>query len=103
MSFIHEDFILTTNTARRLYHQFAEDQPILDYHCHLPPKDVAENRQFANLYEIWLAGDHYKWRAMRSNGVPESHCTGTAEPYDKFLAWARTVPATPSTTGPTWS
>ena len=94
MSFIHEDFLLTTKTARRLYHQFAEDQPILDYHCHLPPKDVAENRHFQNLFEIWLEGDHYKWRAMRANGVPESHCTGDAPPYEKFLAWARTVPAT---------
>ncbi len=94
MSFIHEDFLLSTKTARRLYHQFAEDQPILDYHCHLPPKDVAENRHFRNLFEIWLEGDHYKWRAMRANGVPESHCTGNAPPYEKFLAWARTVPAT---------
>src|ERR1039457_1706312 len=75
MSFIHEDFLLNTKTARRLYHQFAEDQPILDYHCHLPPQDVAENRRFQNLFEIWLEGDHYKWRAMRANGVPESHCT----------------------------
>src|SRR6516162_1199001 len=94
MSFIHEDFLLTTKTARRLYHQFAEDQPILDYHCHLPPRDVAENRHFQNLFEIWLEGDHYKWRAMRANGVPESHCTGTAAAYEKYLAWARTVPAT---------
>ena len=69
MSFIHEDFLLSTKTARRLYHQFAEDEPILDYHCHLPPKDVAENRRFQNLFEIWLEGDHYKWRAMRANGV----------------------------------
>ena len=94
MSFIHEDFLLTTKTAQRLYRQFAEDQPILDYHCHLPPKDVAENRRFQNLFEIWLEGDHYKWRAMRANGVPESHCTGGASPYEKYLAWARTVPAT---------
>ena len=94
MSFIHEDFLLTTKTAQRLYHQFAEDQPILDYHCHLSPKDVAENRRFQNLFEIWLEGDHYKWRAMRANGVPESHCTGGEPPYEKFLAWARTVPAT---------
>ena len=60
MSFIHEDFLLTTKTAQRLYRQFAQDQPILDYHCHLPPKDVAENRRFQNLFEIWLEGDHYK-------------------------------------------
>ena len=69
MSFIHEDFLLDNATARRLYHEFAEDEPILDYHCHLPPKDVAENRRFSNLFEIWLEGDHYKWRAMRANGV----------------------------------
>ena len=94
MSFIHDDFLLTTKTARRLYHQFAENQPILDYHCHLPPKDVAENRQFQNLFEIWLEGDHYKWRAMRASGVPEARCTGSAAAYEKFLAWAQTVPAT---------
>src|SRR5471030_467979 len=94
MSFIHDDFLLSTKTARRLYRQFAEGEPILDYHCHLPPKDVAENRRFQNLFEIWLEGDHYKWRAMRANGVDESYCTGNQDPYQKFLAWARTVPAT---------
>jgi len=94
MSFIHENFLLSTPTAQRLYHDFAVDPPILDYHCHLPPKDVAENRRFANLFEIWLEGDHYKWRAMRANGIDEKFCTGSADPYDKFLAWARTVPAT---------
>ena len=94
MSFIHDDFLLTTKTARRLYHEYAEGQPILDYHCHLPPKDVADNRRFHNLFEIWLEGDHYKWRAMRANGVAEQYCTGAADPYDKFLAWARTVPHT---------
>jgi glucuronate isomerase len=94
MSFIHEDFLLSNKTARRFYHTFAEDQPILDYHCHLPPKDVAANRQFKDLFEIWLEGDHYKWRAMRANAVPESYCTGNAPVYEKFRAWARTVPAT---------
>jgi glucuronate isomerase len=94
VSFIHEDFLLTTPAARRLYHEFAENEPILDYHCHLPPADIAANRRFNNLFEIWLEGDHYKWRAMRANGVPESHCTGGAAPYEKFLAWARTAPAT---------
>src|SRR5947209_11133068 len=94
MSFIHDDFLLSTRTARRLYHEFAEDQPIFDYHCHLPPKDVAENRRFQNLFEIWLEGDHYKWRAMRANGIAEKYCTGDASPYEKFAAWARTVPAT---------
>jgi glucuronate isomerase len=94
MKFIHEDFLLNNRTARRLYHQYAEDEPIFDYHCHLPPRDIAENRQFKNLFEIWLEGDHYKWRAMRSNGVDERFCTGDAEPYAKFQAWAATVPHT---------
>ncbi len=94
MKFIHENFLLQTRTARRLYEQFAEDEPIFDYHCHLPPKDIAENRQFKNLFEIWLEGDHYKWRAMRSNGVEERFCTGHAEPFEKFRAWAATVPHT---------
>jgi glucuronate isomerase len=93
-SFIHEDFLLTTRTARRLYHEYAEPEPILDFHCHLPPRDLAEDRKFQNLFEIWLEGDHYKWRAMRSNGVDERYCTGDAPPYEKFLAWARTVPHT---------
>ncbi len=94
MAFIHEDFLLSTRAARRLYHEFAEGEPILDYHSHLPPKDIAENRQFANLFEIWLEGDHYKWRAMRANGVPERYCTGDATPRQKFQAWAATAPHT---------
>jgi glucuronate isomerase len=94
MSFIHDDFLLSNRTARRLFHQHAENEPILDYHCHLPPQDVAANRQFQNLFEIWLEGDHYKWRAMRANGVEERYCTGNAQPKEKFLAWARTVPHT---------
>jgi len=93
-SFIHDNFLLSTRTAARLYHEFAAPEPIIDYHCHLPPKDLAENRQFKNLFEIWLEGDHYKWRAMRSNGVSEHFCTGDADPFDKFLAWAKTVPHT---------
>ena len=92
--FIHDDFLLQGETARRLYHTHAERQPIIDYHCHLSPRDLAGNRRFANLFEIWLEGDHYKWRAMRANGVDERFCTGDAPPYEKFLAWARTVPAT---------
>jgi glucuronate isomerase len=94
MPFVHEDFLLGTPAARRLYHEYAENEPILDYHCHLPPADVAANRRFANLFEIWLEGDHYKWRAMRANGVDERLCTGDADPYEKFLAWARTAPYT---------
>ena len=93
-SFIHEDFLLSTRAARRLYHEFAAPEPILDYHCHLAPRDLAENRPFKNLSEIWLAGDHYKWRAMRANGVPERFITGDATPLEKFRAWAATVPRT---------
>src|SRR5712672_212533 len=92
--FLTEDFLLSNDTARRLYRQFAARQPILDYHCHLSPRDIAENRQFKNLFEIWLEGDHYKWRAMRANGVPERFCTGDATPWEKFQAWAATVPQT---------
>ena len=94
MSFINDDFLLQNKTARRLYHQYATGQPIIDYHNHLPPGDIARDRRFGNLFEIWLEGDHYKWRAMRANGVGEKYCTGDAEPYDKFLAWAKTVPHT---------
>jgi glucuronate isomerase len=94
MAFITEDFLLQSKAARRLYHDYAAGQPILDYHCHLSAKNIAENRQFRNLYEIWLEGDHYKWRAMRANGISERYCTGDADPYDKFLAWAQTVPST---------
>ncbi len=94
MKFIHEDFLLQSRTAKRLYHNFAEEEPIFDYHCHLPPRDIAENRQFKNLFEIWLEGDHYKWRAMRANGVAERFCTGDADPFAKFQAWAATVPHT---------
>ena len=94
MSFIHDDFLLSTKTASRLYHTFAKDEPILDYHNHLPAKDIAEDRVFKNLFEIWLEGDHYKWRAMRCNGVPEKCITGDASPFEKFSAWAKTVPHT---------
>ena len=94
MKFIHEDFLLHTAAARRLYHEYAEAEPIFDYHCHLSPQDIARNRQFKDLFEIWLEGDHYKWRAMRSNGVAERFCTGEADPFEKFRAWAATVPHT---------
>ncbi len=94
MAFIHDDFLLQSDAARELYHGYARNEPIFDYHCHLPPEDVATNRRFANLYEIWLEGDHYKWRAMRANGIAEELCTGDADPYEKFLAWCRTVPQT---------
>ena len=94
MSFIHDDFLLGSETARRLYHEFAAHQPVIDYHNHLSPREIAENRRFGDLYEIWLEGDHYKWRAMRANGIEERYCTGDATNYDKYLAFARTVPHT---------
>ncbi len=93
-SYLHEDFLLPNETARFLYHEHAVHEPILDYHCHLPPVDIASNRRFNNLFEAWLEGDHYKWRAMRTNGVPEESVTGKVAPYEKFLAYARTVPHT---------
>ncbi len=89
-----EDFLLSTRAARRLYHGFAKAMPILDFHCHLPAREIAENRAFATLTEAWLAGDHYKWRAMRACGVPERLVTGDAPDREKFLAWAGTVPST---------
>lgn len=93
-AFLDDDFLLNSETARRLYHEHAKLQPIVDYHTHLSAADIASDRSFANLTEIWLEGDHYKWRAMRANGVAERFCTGDASPYDKFQQWARTVPNT---------
>lgn len=92
--FMTEDFLLDSEFARRLFHGYAKDQPIFDYHCHLPPQQISENYRFSNLYDIWLKGDHYKWRAMRANGVAEALCTGSASDREKFNAWARTVPHT---------
>lgn len=92
--FFTEDFLLSNDFARTLYHQYAEKQPIIDYHCHLPPQDIAADTQFENLTTIWLAGDHYKWRAMRTLGIPEEYITGGASPLDKFRKWAHTVPYT---------
>jgi glucuronate isomerase len=94
LSFIHDNFLLHSKTAERLYHHFAEAQPVLDFHSHLPAVDIANNRRFADLFEIWLEGDHYKWRAMRANGIAERFCTGSASAHEKFMAWARTVPNT---------
>lgn len=94
MEFIHDEFLLHSDIARQLYHNYASKEPILDYHSHLSPADIADDRRFGDLSQIWLEGDHYKWRAMRANGIHERYCTGHAEPYEKFLAWARTVPAT---------
>ncbi len=93
-TFIHDDFLLESKEARELYHSFAESLPIIDYHCHLSPKDIADNRQFANLTQVWLYGDHYKWRAMRTCGVDERFITGNASDWEKFEQWSATVPKT---------
>ena len=94
MSFIHDDFLLSNDAAVRLYHDYAAQQPIIDYHNHLSPKDIATNRRFENLFEMWVNHDHYKWRAMRANGIPERLVTGDGDPKEKFLAFAATVPYT---------
>ncbi len=93
-SFLDKDFLLQTDTAKQLYHQFAKEMPIIDYHNHLLPEQIANDVNFENLTQIWLYGDHYKWRAMRSNGVNEKYCTGDATDYEKFEQWAATVPYT---------
>ncbi len=92
MSFIHDDFMLGNETGRRLFHNYAEKMPIIDYHCHLDPKIIAEDHQFRNITELFLGGDHYKWRAMRSNGVDERYITGDAPDREKFQKWAETMP-----------
>ena len=94
MAFITEDFMLTNDYARELYHESAANLPIIDYHCHLVPKMIADNYQFSDLTEVWLGGDHYKWRALRGNGVPEEYITGNRGSYEKFEKWAETVPYT---------
>lgn len=90
--FIHEDFLLTTEAARKLYHEHAEHMPIFDYHCHLNPREIYENKQFADIGEAWLAGDHYKWRVMRANAVPEKYVTGSASYREKFDHFATVMP-----------
>jgi glucuronate isomerase len=94
MSFIGPNFLLQTDAARQLYSAYAQPQPILDFHTHLSAQDIADDRRFNDLYDIWIEGDHYKWRAMRANGVAERFCTGNASAYEKYLAWAATVPHT---------
>jgi glucuronate isomerase len=93
-NFIHDDFMLSNTAARQLYHDYAEGMPIIDYHNHLIPAHLADNHQFENITEAWLAGDHYKWRAMRANGVEERYITGDATPLEKFVKWSETVPCT---------
>src|SRR5579872_1239195 len=92
--FLSDSFLLENESSVALYKDYASTMPILDYHNHLNPQDIADNRKFNNITEVWLEGDHYKWRAMRINGVAEKFCTGDASPFEKFVAWARTVPYT---------
>lgn len=92
--FLDENFLLTNATAQRLYHEYAQDMPVIDYHNHLPPNEVADDINFENITKVWLNGDHYKWRAMRANGVDESYITGNKPDREKFNAWAETVPYT---------
>ncbi|MEA9390421.1 glucuronate isomerase [Acerihabitans sp. TG2] len=92
--FLDEDFLLHSDAAVRLWHEFAKDQPIFDYHCHLPAQEIADNRQFNNMTEIWLEGDHYKWRVLRTAGIDERLITGDASDKDKFMAWASVIPKT---------
>ena len=92
--FLDEDFLLQSPTAQRLYHEYAKAMPIIDYHNHLPPDQIAADKQFDNITQLWLYGDHYKWRAMRINGVDEAYCTGNKSDFEKFEKWAATVPYT---------
>ena len=92
--FMDDDFLLQSDFAKQLYHDFAAKMPLFDYHCHISPQEIAEDRRFNNLSEIWLHGDHYKWRAMRTNGVAEHYCTGEASDWEKFQKWAETAPHT---------
>jgi glucuronate isomerase len=94
MAYLDENFLLHSPTARRLFHEVAKDQPIIDYHCHLSPREIASNHRWGNISEIWLGGDHYKWRLMRANGIDEDLITGDSTPREKFQAWAETVPYT---------
>lgn len=93
-AFLDENFLLENKVAEELYHNYAVKMPVIDYHCHLPPDEIANDKKFRNITEVWLNGDHYKWRAMRTNGVAERYCTGDADDFDKFQKWAETVPFT---------
>ena len=88
--FLDDNFLLNNKTAETLYHGYAKSMPIIDYHCHLPQQQIAEDKNFDNLTQVWLYGDHYKWRAMRTNGVDEKYCTGNTTDYEKFEQWCRT-------------
>ena len=91
-AFLNKDFLLTTETAKTLYHTYAHNAPIIDYHCHVSPKEIYEDKRFSNITELWLSGDHYKWRLMRYNGVDEYYITGDADPFEKFMKFARLMP-----------
>ena len=91
-SFIHDDFLLQSEVAKKLYHQYAKKMPIIDYHCHLDPKEIFEDKKFNSLFDVWLSGDHYKWRLMRANGITEDYITGNKPDFEKFMKWAEVVP-----------
>ena len=91
-SFIHDDFLLQSEVAKKLYHEHAKQMPIIDYHCHLDPKEIYEDKKFNNLFDAWLSGDHYKWRLMRANGITEDYITGNKPDFEKFMKWAEVVP-----------
>ena len=90
-AFMDENFLLSTETAQRLFHSYAETMPVLDYHCHISPEEIATDRRFENITQVWLGGDHYKWRFMRSCGVDEAYITGNASDRDKFFKWAEVL------------
>ena len=91
-AFMDKDFLLETETAKTLFHKYAAKMPIIDYHCHIDPKEIAEDRRFENITQVWLGGDHYKWRMIRSNGVPEEEITGAADDRTKFQRFAEAMP-----------
>ena len=91
-NFMDKDFLLSTPTAQKLYHEYAAEMPIIDYHCHVSPQEIYEDRKFENITQVWLGGDHYKWRVMRSNGVEEKYITGDASDREKFQKFAEALP-----------
>ena len=91
-TFMSRDFLLKSETAKKLYHSYAAKMPIIDYHCHINPQEIYEDKKYSSITEVWLGGDHYKWRAMRSYGIPEQYITGNASLKDKFQKWAETIP-----------
>ena len=90
-AFMDKDFLLSSETSQKLFHEYAENMPILDYHCHINPQEIYEDRKFENITQVWLGGDHYKWRLMRCAGVPEKYITGDATDREKFQKWAEVL------------